>query len=598
MEERQHDQVTVIRPELEGSEHVIDPGERRPVGVHHPLGQAGRARGVDDGQRIVTARGDLRLLGAGAVDQRAIGGGAGNGRRIAESLYRDAEATGLPVRLVSLADYRPADIRKETLLALVVSTHGEGDPPDDAEPMYEYLFGPRAPKLEGLAYTVLALGDSSYDEFCKTGRDFDERLQALGGKPFRARIDCDVDYEADASAWGETTLVEARERLAAHGPAAVTPLHAVARTGAAAGPVRVEVAVNQRITARESTKCVHHVEFALPEGGIGHEPGDALAVVTANPPRLVEEIIGLLGLPATAALDDGRELAGALGSDYEITTASRAFVARYAEASGSDALGALLGESRRAELARYLAGRQVVDVVREHPAALSPADFVACLRGLKPRLYSIASSPLATPDEVHVTVAEVAYTAFGRTHWGAASSHIVSRLAVGDGVEIRLEPNPRFRLPADGEAPVVMIGPGTGVAPFRAFLEHREAAGAGGRNWLFFGERNFYSDFLYQLDWARFRKRGVLDRMDVAFSRDGERKVYVQHRMMERAAELYAWLEEGAFVYVCGDATRMAPDVHAALVSVVMQGGAVDADAAEAYLREMKRGGRYQRDVY
>ena len=323
-----------------------------------------------------------------------------------------------------------------------------------------------------------------------------------------------------------------------------------------------------------------------------------LIVVTANPPRLVEEIIDLLGLPATAALDDGRELAGALGSDYEITTASRAFVARYAEASGSKALGALLGESQRAELGRYLAGRQVVDVVREHPAALSPADFLACLRGLKPRLYSIASSPLATPDEVHVTVAEVAYTAFGRTHWGAASSHIVSRLAVGDSVEIRLEPNPRFRLPADGEAPVVMIGPGTGVAPFRAFLEHREAAGAGGRNWLFFGERNFCSDFLYQLDWARFRKRGVLDRMDVAFSRDGERKDYVQHRMLERAAELYAWLEEGAFVYVCGDATRMAPDVHAALVSVVMQGGAVDDDAAEAYLREMKRGGRYQRDVY
>jgi sulfite reductase (NADPH) flavoprotein alpha-component len=522
----------------------------------------------------------------------------GNGRRLAEAMQADAQRRGLDSRVLSMADFRPADLRREALLALIVSTHGEGDPPDDAEPLHEYLFGPKAPRLENLHYTVLALGDSSYAEYCKAGRDFDERLAALGATPLHVRIDCDVDYEADAAQWREHALTQAAERQKA-ASRGVTRLHAVpAMEQPAAGPLVAEVLTHQQITARESSKRVQHVEFGFEGSALSYEPGDALAVTTHNPPQLVEEFIALAHLDPDGTLGDGRSLRQALTSDYDLTIASRSFVERYAAASGASELTALLAPERREALTHYLAERQIVDVLHEHPAVLAADALVACLRTLKPRLYSIASSPLANPEEVHITVAEVAYQAFGRPHWGSASNHLAARLAVGEGIEVRVEPNPRFRLPADEAAAIVMIGAGTGVAPFRAFLEHREATGASGKNWLFFGERNFSSDFLYQLDWARFRKRGVLQRMDVAFSRDQDTKHYVQHRIRERAAELYAWLEAGAHVYVCGDATHMAPDVHAALLEVVSEAGGHSAEAAEAYLKTLKRQGRYQRDVY
>jgi sulfite reductase (NADPH) flavoprotein alpha-component len=320
-------------------------------------------------------------------------------------------------------------------------------------------------------------------------------------------------------------------------------------------------------------------------------------VVTRNPPAVVAAVLEHAGLDGNEVLADGRVLAEALAADHEITKASAGFLERYAQATGAAALAELLGDGDRAQLAAYLADRQVIDVLHDHPASLSAEEFVGCLRGLKPRLYSIASSPLASPDEVHLTVAAVEYEAYGRAHLGSASTALAA-LEVGETLEVRLEPNPRFRLPADPAAPVIMIGPGTGVAPFRAFLEHREAAGATGRNWLFFGDRHFASDFLYQIEWARFRKQGVLDRMDVAFSRDQAEKVYVQHRLREQARDLYVWLEEGAHVYVCGDAKRMAPDVHAALVDVLVEAGGLGSERAEEYLRELRRAGRYQRDVY
>ena len=527
----------------------------------------------------------------------------GNGRRLAEAMHNDAQSRGLASRVVSMADYRPAELRKEALLALIVSTHGEGDPPDDAEPLYEYLFGPKAPKFVGLHFTVLALGDSSYAEFCKAGRDFDERLIALGAQRLHARVDCDVDYETSAEGWRTATLDEARQRQQAAGARVVPQLHAVvpgssAVAPAAGAPVIATVLTNQRITGRGSSKLVSHVEFGVEEGSLAYEPGDALAVTTHNPPALVTEIITRLGVSADTQLPDGQRLQAALTSRFEITIAARSFVERYAQAGQVSALSALLAPQRRDELNHYLAERQVVDILYEHPAAISAEAFVGTLRPLKPRLYSIASSPLATPDEVHLTVAEVAYTAFDRPHWGTASNHLVSRLAQGDAIEIRVEPNARFRLPADESAPVIMIGAGTGVAPYRAFLEHREVLGASGRNWLFFGERNFGTDFLYQLDFARFRKRGVLSRMDVAFSRDQREKQYVQHRITEQAGELYAWLEQGAHVYVCGDATHMAPDVHAALVGAVACAAGISGEAAEEYLKTLKRQGRYLRDVY
>jgi len=536
--------------------------------------------------------------GQGARERLTIlyGSQTGNGRRIAEAMQVEANGRGLASRVVSMADYRPAELRRETLLAVVVSTHGEGDPPDDAEMLYEYLFGPKAPKLGSLHYSVLALGDSSYAEFCRTGRDFDERLAALGASRYGERVDCDVDYEDPAARWREAVLDAARERLGEATPA--PRLHAVPSeppANVASGPVTAEVVTNQRITGRDSGKRVHHVEFAVE--GLAYEPGDSVALVTRNPGAVVDAVLEAAGLDGGSTLADGRALGDALAADFEITKASAGFLERYAAASGAGALAGLLAEGRRQELAAYLGDRQVIDVLHDHPAALSADEFVACLRGFKPRLYSIASSPLANPDELHLTVAAVEYDAWGRRHYGSASTALAA-LEVGATLEARIEANPRFGLPADPTAPTIMIGPGTGVAPFRAFLEHREAVGAGGRNWLFFGDRHFASDFLYQIEWARFRKRGVLDRMDVAFSRDQAEKVYVQHRLRERARDLYAWLEEGAHVYVCGDATRMAADVHDALIAVIAEAGGRSPEQAAEYLKELRRAGRYQRDVY
>ncbi len=524
------------------------------------------------------------------------GSQTGNGRRIAEAMQAKAASRGLASRLVSMAEYRPAELRRETLLAVVVSTHGEGDPPDDAEMLHEYLSGPKAPQLGSLHYSVLALGDSSYADFCRTGRDFDERLAALGASRYGERVDCDVDYEDPAARWRDAVLDAARDRLGEAAPAA--HLHAVPSappTAAAHGPVMAEVVANQRITGRDSGKRVHHVEFAVE--GLAYEPGDSVALVTRNPVAVVDALLETLGLDGGSLLAGGRALAEALTADFEITKASAGFLERYAAASGSGALAELLADGRRQELAAYLAERQVIDVLHDHPAELSADEFVACLRGFKPRLYSIASSPLANPDELHLTVAAVEYDAWGRRHFGSASTAL-SALEIGATLEARIEPNPRFRLPADPSAPVIMIGPGTGVAPFRAFLEHREAIGADGRNWLFFGDRQFASDFLYQIEWARFRKRGVLDRMDVAFSRDQAEKVYVQQRLREQAKDVYAWLEEGACVYICGDASRMAPDVHQALAGVIEEAGGRTPEQAGQYLKELRRAGRYQRDVY
>jgi sulfite reductase (NADPH) flavoprotein alpha-component len=537
---------------------------------------------------------------AGSEAQRRLtilyGSQTGNGRRIAEAMQAEAATRGLASRVVSMADYRPAELHREKLLAVVVSTHGEGDPPDDSEALHEFLAGPRAPRLESLHFSVLALGDSSYADFCRTGRDFDERLAALGATRFGERVDCDVDYDEPATRWRDAVFDSARERLGEQ--AAVPRLHAVPSGPAAAvaaGPIRAEVLANQRITGRGSDKRVHHVEFAVQ--GLAYEPGDALAVVTRNPPAVVDAILELTGLDGDGLLGDGRVLAEALAADLEITKASAGFLERYAAASRSGALAELLEQGNRTDLAAYLADRQVIDVLHDYPAALPADEWVACLRGLKPRLYSIASSPLANPDEVHLAVAAVEYEAFGRPHWGSASTAL-AELEVGDSLAVRVEPNPRFRLPADPSAPVIMIGPGTGVAPFRAFLEHREAIGAEGRNWLFFGDRHFTSDFLYQVEWARWRKSGVLARMDVAFSRDQAEKIYVQHRLREQARELYAWLEDGAHVYVCGDAARMAPDVHAALAAAIAEAAGTTLERGEEYLKALRRAGRYQRDVY
>lgn len=538
-----------------------------------------------------TAAGTLTVL---------YGSQSGNGAKLARRLAELAQARGLSVTLTSLADYKPARLRDERMLALIVSTHGEGDPPDSARELHEYLHGRKAPRLEGLRYSVLALGDSSYQFYCQTGKDFDAVLEKQGAQRLLARADCDVDYDDAAAAWIDRLLATLDTAAPASRAAAVG-----AATGGGAQydkrhPYQAEVLENLNLNGRGADKETRHIEFAVP--GLSYTPGDALGVLAHNDPALVGELLTALNIPADApvALNDGAlPLAQALTGHFEITALTRPFLAGWAELAESAKLRGLLEDGNEAALRGYLAGRQIIDVLQEFPLpGLDAGQFVGLLRRLPPRLYSLASSLSASPDEAHITVAAVRYESLGRPRAGVASTWLADRVQPGDTVPVFIETNENFRLPADAATPMIMIGPGTGVAPFRAFLQEREALGAAGRNWLFFGDRHFHTDFLYQTDWQGWLKSGLLTRMDVAFSRDQARKVYVQQRLAERAAELYAWLEDGAHVYVCGDATAMAADVHAALRDIVASEGRLTAEAAEEYLRELGRRRRYQRDIY
>lgn len=529
------------------------------------------------------------------------GSQTGNGESVARGLKERAEAAGFRVRLENLADYKPSALKREQLVALVVSTHGEGDPPDDAELLHEFLLGKKAPRLDGLRFAVFALGDSSYVNFCQTGREFDARLAELGAERLMPIVECDVEFAAQSDAWAADMLEKLPELIAADGEAprlrAVEPRAPYDR----ARPFPAEVLTNQKITGRDSGKDVRHIELSLEDSGLRYEPGDALAVVADNPPRLVDALVAELGADPLEAIRLGEDvltLGEALSSRLEITAASTSFLKAWAAHAANPELDKLLEPEQQGALTEFLYDHQIVDVVRRFPAAVDAQDFATCLRALGPRSYSIASSLEANPGEVHLTVAAVRYEAFGSEHEGAASTYLADRVAEGDSVRVYVEPNKRFRLPADDTAPVIMIGPGTGVAPFRAFVEERNERAAAGDNWLFFGDRTFTDDFLYQTEWQRYLKSGLLTRLDVAFSRDQADKVYVQDRIREQAADVFAWLERGAYLYVCGDARRMAGDVHAALIDVLADHGGLTAEAAEQRLKELKRAGRYQRDVY
>ncbi len=529
------------------------------------------------------------------------GSQTGNGESVARGLKERAEAAGFRVRLESLADYKPAALKREQLVTFVISTHGEGDPPDDAELMHEFLLGKKAPRLEGLRFAVFALGDSSYVNFCQTGREFDARLADLGAERLLPIVECDVEFAAEADAWTGDMLKKLPELIAADDEA--PRLRAVESRAPydRDRPFSAEVLTNQKITGRNSGKDVRHIELSLEGSGLRYEPGDALAVVADNPPRLIESLIAELGadpLEAVRLGDDMLTFREALGSRLEITAASTSFLKAWAAHAANPELDRLLEPAQQGALTEFLYEHQIIDVVRRFPAVVDAQGFATCLRALGPRSYSIASSLEANPGEVHLTVAAVRYEAFGSEHEGAASTYLADRVAEGDSVRVYVEPNRRFRLPADDTLPIIMIGPGTGVAPFRAFIEERDERAAAGDNWLFFGDRTFTDDFLYQTEWQRYLKSGLLTRLDVAFSRDQSAKVYVQDRIRERAAEVFAWIGKGAYIYVCGDAKRMAGDVHAALADVLSAEGGLSAEAAEQRLKELKRAGRYQRDVY
>jgi sulfite reductase (NADPH) flavoprotein alpha-component len=532
------------------------------------------------------------------------GSQTGNARRVAEKLAQQVEAAGLGVRLLRADAYQARELKNERHLAIVISTQGDGDPPDDARGFFDFITGKRAPQLPELQYSVLALGDSSYPQFCAIGRRLDERLAELGAKRWFARGEADLDIDSVANPWLANALTAVKEALKPAAPlATVTPLRPLAvaaSTYTRDNPFPAELLVNQRITGRGSEKDIRHIELSLEGSGLHYEAGDALGIWPVNPPALVDAVLATLELDGTQAITHGEQtlpLREWLSSKRELTRLSRPFVATHAAQAKSEELNALLAPDRTADFTRLMAEQQVIDLLRAYPAAWAAEELVAALRPLVPRLYSIASSPKAVGEEAHLTVAHVEYTIDGDTRWGAAS-HFLARATEGERLPVFIEHNDRFRLPKDGARDVILVGPGTGVAPFRGFVQDRAAGGTSGRNWLFFGNPHARSDFLYQLEWQDALKRGELHRLDLAFSRDQAHKVYVQDRLRERGADVFAWLEGGAHFYVCGDATRMAKDVHAALLDIIATHGGKSAENAADYLNDLQAQGRYARDVY
>ncbi|MGE6123133.1 assimilatory sulfite reductase (NADPH) flavoprotein subunit [Aeromonas rivipollensis] len=528
------------------------------------------------------------------------GSQTGNAKGVASAIQAQAKARGLPVTLTSMADYKPKQLKKESHLLVIVSTYGEGEPPESAVDLFEQLKKGKIGKLEGLKFAVLGLGDSSYEFFCQTGKDFDDFLSKAGAERIHELASLDVDYQDAAKAWGEQAV-----------NAIAATLSAGAATASVAGSVQqaighsqyhkenpfpAKLSVNQKITGRDSTKDIRHIEINLEESGITYQPGDALGIWFDNDADLVGEVLALTSLSGDETTAQG-PLRAALTRHFELTRLHGGFITGLADLSGNPALKDLAGD--KAQVNALVASAQVVDVLKRFPSSLSADQLVKLLRPLTPRLYSIASAQSEVEEEVHLTVGVVRYPQEdGTVRSGGASSYLADRLAEDAEVRVFVEHNDNFRLPANPDTPVIMVGPGTGIAPFRAFMQEREAQGAEGKNWLIFGNPHFTQDFLYQVEWQRYVKSGLLSKISLAFSRDQANKIYVQDRLREAGLELYQWLEAGAHFYVCGDANQMAKDVQEALLDVISDHGHKSREEAEEYLSELRRAKRYQRDVY
>jgi sulfite reductase (NADPH) flavoprotein alpha-component len=525
----------------------------------------------------------------------------GNSAALARQLAEAAKGRGRSAELFDMANYKPRRLKDEQDLLVIVSTYGEGDPPQPAVGFFEFVEGTRAPKLEGVRFSVLALGDSTYEKYCEAGKRLDRRFEELGAERLHERIDCDIDYDEPAAAW--STAVLDLFAVSSTAPSSPTAFGGVSTPALydKRNPFPATVVENIVVVGRHSSKETRHIELDLSGSGLVYEPGDAIGIAARNDPAVAGALLEATSLNGEAAIDIKGEklsLAEAFERHFEITLSTPRFLTHWAKLTGSTELERLGAEGNEAERTAFLRGHHVIDIVRQYPlGGIDAETFVAGLRPLQPRLYSLASSLSFAPDEAHLTLAPVRYPLHGEDRSGVASAHLAGRGEPGTVLPVYVQSNPHFRLPGD-EVPIIMVGAGTGIAPYRAFLQEREARGAEGRSWLFFGERNFRSDFLYQAEWQDYLKQGVLTRMDVAFSRDAGAKVYVQHRMSEQARDLYAWLEEGAHFYVCGDAAAMAPDVHEALTGIVEREGGRSREAAEDYVRGLQQSHRYQRDVY
>lgn len=529
------------------------------------------------------------------------GSRTGNGEYVAQRLKAQAEVNGFNVHLHSMADYPLKNLANEKNLLLVVSTHGAGVPPVSAEEFYDFVHSKKAKPFKDTHFSVLALGDKSYVHFCKTGVDLDKRLEELGGKRLFDRADCDVDFHATADTWINGVLA----KLAAQNgtapaanpnaqPQPGTPIRLYNRNN----PFEAQVIDKVKLSGRGSAKEVYHYELSLENSGIVFEPGDALGIYPANPQRLVDELVEALELDTSEEIeleDQSVPLGKALLSRFELSGLNPDVLNKYNQLAESKKLQKILDDPKKLEAFVY--EYDWVDLARQFPVKTSAQELAKVFQKIQPRLYSIASSLNANPETVHLTISAVRYHNT-RYKEGVCSTFLSDRISDDETLWIYPERNPDFRLPKSGDTPIIMVGPGTGVAPFRAFIQEREAKGATGKNWLFFGDRNFTTDFLYQTEWLAWHKAGLLTNLNVAFSRDTEEKVYVQHRMLEHAEELVKWLDEGAHFYVCGDANHMAKDVHNTLIEIVSNVKSLSTEKATAYVKALKKSNRYQTDIY
>ena len=542
-------------------------------------------------------------------EKRAItllyGSETGNAQGLAEIFEERLSNIGHNVTLKAMDEFKSKNLKNVEDLFIITSTQGEGDPPDNAAELHEFIHGRKALKLEGVRFSVLALGDQTYEFFCQTGKDFDKKLEELGAERLYERVDCDVDYEEDAEKWMANvinTIDSAPEGTQSEQVVSESIKSAKEKKYSKANPYQAEVLENINLNGRGSNKETRHIEFLLDNFGEEYEVGDCLVVLPQNDPALVELLMSTLGWDPGDQIqisEDGDtiSLEEALTSYFEITKLTRPLLQNAAAYFDNEALEDKVQDSEWIQ--NYIEGRDFIDLLNDFPPEeLEPEDLYQILRKLPPREYSISSSYQSLPDEVHITVGAVRYNTHGRDRSGVCSVQFAERIQPGDTVPIYLKRNPNFKFPKNGDTPVIMIGPGTGIAPFRAHMQEREEYGYKGNTWLFFGDQHFTTDFLYQTEWQEWLKDGFLEKMNVAFSRDTDQKVYVQHRIAEHSKEFNEWLEKGASIYICGDEKNMAKDVHQAIRNVLVKEQNLTEEDAESYLKQMKKDKRYQRDVY
>ena len=512
---------------------------------------------------------------------------SGNSEKLAADIAKAARKQGFKPTVIDMPELELASLAKAKKLVVIAATWGEGEPPGRATRVYNELMSDAAPRIEGVEFGVLALGDTAYAEFCAIGKQIDERLAALGGKRAVDRVDCDLDFATPAAQWIDGALKALAPAEAERGRVIAVDFAGKTAAAPATEILEAEIIEHTNLNSSRSDKQTIHLALGFEHGAPAYEPGAALDIYPENDPAAVDELLQLSGVA-----DDA--LRSELIGSRDITTLSIKTLETYAAATGHAQVKALIADGKARD---WLAGRQLVDLIESFPVKLDPGQLRALTRPLAPRAYSIASSRREFADEAHLLISAVRYATHGRDRKGVASTYVVDRLKRGQTLRVKVKPNKHFALPAP-DRDIVMVGPGTGVAPFRAFVQERRATEALGRNWLFFGDRSFTHDFLYQIEWQDALKDGSLARMDVAFSRDTPEKVYVQHRMWEQRRDLVEWLENGAYFYVCGDAKRMAKDVRAMLVQAYADVKALSPEAAEQAVLTLDREKRYLQDVY